>query len=284
MIVPSLDFDHGDEIAMLRETVRQFAAREIAPRAEKIDRDNLFPADLWKKFGALGLLGLTASEEYGGVDLGYLAHIVALEEISRASASVGLSYGAHSNLCVNQIRRNGSPEQKARYLPKLISGDHVGALAMSEPERRIRRHVDATARRKKGRQLHPQRIENVDHQWRRRRCAGGLRQNRSRRRRKGVTAFIVEKGFPGFSHGPISTSSACAAPIPFRCISTIAKFPAENVLGELGPGRECADVGLDYERAVLCGGPLGIMAACMDLPCPICTSASSSASRSAISS
>ncbi len=268
MIVPSLDFDHGDEIAMLRETLRQFASKEIAPRAEKIDRDNLFPADLWKKFGALGLLGLTAGEEVGGVNLGYLAHIVAMEEISRASASVGLSYGAHSNLCVNQIRRNGSPEQKARYLPKLISGDHVGALAMSEPEA----GSDVMSMRLRAEKKGESFVLNGSKMWI---TNGGdadvlvvYAKTDAAAGAKGVTAFIVEKGFSGFSHGPHLDKLGMRGSNTFPLYFDHCEVPAENVLGGLGRGANVLMSGLDYERAVLCGGPLGIMAACMDITLP----------------
>jgi len=176
--LPGLTFDHGEDIAALRESVQQFAAKEIAPRAAEIDRSDQFPMDLWKKMGDLGVLGVTVKEQDGGIEMGYLAHIIAMEEISRASASVGLSYGAHSNLCVNQINRNGTPEQKAKYLPKLISGDHVGALAMSEPNA----GSDVVSMKLRGRPLGIEWHQNVDHQWTGCRCTGGVRQERYRSR------------------------------------------------------------------------------------------------------
>jgi isovaleryl-CoA dehydrogenase len=268
VIVPSLDFDHGEDIAMLRDTVRQFAAREIAPRADKIDRDNLFPVDLWKKFGDLGLLGLTASEEVGGSNLGYLAHIIAMEEISRASASVGLSYGAHSNLCVNQIRRNGSPEQKARYLPKLISGEHVGALAMSESGA----GSDVMSMRLRAEKKGESFILNGSKMWI---TNGGdadvlvvYAKTDATTGARGVTAFIVEKGYSGFSHGPHLDKLGMRGSNTFPLYFDHCEVPAENVLGGVGHGANVLMSGLDYERAVLCGGPLGIMAACMDLTLP----------------
>ncbi len=268
MIVPSLDFDHGDEIAMLRETVRNFAAREIAPRAEKIDRDNLFPADLWRKFGALGLLGLTAPEEFGGANMGYLAHIVAMEEISRASASVGLSYGAHSNLCVNQIRRNGSPEQRARTLPKLISGDHVGALAMSEAEA----GSDVVSMRLRADSRDGNFILNGSKMWI---TNGGdadvlvvYAKTDPQAGAQGMTAFIVEKAFAGFTHGAHLDKLGMRGSNTFPLFFDNCQIPAENVLGGVGHGAKVLMSGLDYERAVLCGGPLGIMAACMDVVLP----------------
>ncbi len=268
MIVPSLDFDHGEDIAMLRETVRNFAAREIAPRAEKIDRDNLFPADLWKKFGDLGLLGLTAGEDYGGSNMGYLAHIVAIEEISRASASVGLSYGAHSNLCVNQIRRNGTQAQKARYLPKLISGDHVGALAMSEAEA----GSDVVSMRLRADRRAENYVLNGGKMWI---TNGGdadvlvvYAKTDPQAGAKGMTAFIVEKTFAGFSHGAHLDKLGMRGSNTFPLHFDNCEVPAENVLGGVGQGAKVLMSGLDYERAVLCGGPLGIMAACMDLVLP----------------
>ncbi len=195
----TLDFDLGDMVGALRNQIEAFSEKEIAPRAAEIDRSNEFPMDLWKKFGDLGVLGMTVEEEYGGAGLGYLEHTIAMEEISRASASVGLSYGAHSNLCVNQIRRNGNAEQKKRYLPKLIDGTHVGALAMSEPGAGSDVVSMKLKAEKEGRPLHPQRQQDVDHQ--RAGCgrAGGLCQDRSGGGIEGITAFLIEKSFKGFS-------------------------------------------------------------------------------------
>jgi hypothetical protein len=219
-----INFDLGEDIDMLRDAIWAFAQKEILPRAAEIDRDNLFPADLWKKFGDMGLLGMTADEEYGGTRMGYLAHIVAMEEISRASASVGLSYGAHSNLCVNQIRRNGSEAQKKKYLPKLISGEHVGALAMSEPGA----GSDVVSMKLRADLKGDRYVLNGSKMWI---TNGGdadtlvvYAKTNPEGGAKGMTAFIVEKGFKGFSaRASTSTSSACAAPTPTRCSSTTAK-------------------------------------------------------------
>ncbi|WP_298357403.1 isovaleryl-CoA dehydrogenase [Rhodoblastus sp.] len=268
MIVPRLDFDLGDDIALLRESVRAFAEAEIAPRAAEIDRGNLFPADLWKKFGALGLLGLTVAEEEGGAGMGYLAHIVAMEEISRASASVALSYGAHSNLCVNQIRRNGSSEQKAKYMPGLISGEKVGALAMSEPEA----GSDVMSMRLRAEKRADRYILNGSKMWI---TNGGdadvlvvYAKTDPQAGAKGVTAFLVEKDFPGFSHGPHLDKLGMRGSNTFPLYFDHCEVPEDNVLGGVGNGAKVLMSGLDYERAVLCGGPLGIMAACLDLVVP----------------
>ena len=268
MSIPNLDFGFPEEINMLRETVRAFAAAEIAPRATEIDRDNLFPADLWKKFGDLGLLGMTVSEEDGGSAMGYLAHIVALEEISRASASVGLSYGAHSNLCVNQIRRNGTPAQKAKYLAKLISGDHVGALAMSEPNA----GSDVVSMKLRAEKKGDRFVLNGSKMWI---TNGGdadtlvvYAKTDPAAGPKGITAFIVEKGFAGFTHGQHLDKLGMRGSNTFPLFFDDCEIPEENVLGGVGNGVKVLMSGLDYERAVLCGGPLGIMAACMDVVVP----------------
>lgn len=264
----SLRFAFGDTYDMLRETVRDFAQSEIAPRAAAIDHDNLFPAELWQKFGELGLLGITVSEEYGGANMGYLAHMIAMEEISRASASVGLSYGAHSNLCVNQIYKNGNAAQRSRYLPKLISGEHVGALAMSEPNA----GSDVVSMKL--------RADKVD---------GGYRLNGSKMwitnggdadtlvvyaktdveaGAKGITAFIVEKGFSGFSHGSKLDKLGMRGSNTYPIFFDDCFVPDDNVLGGVGNGVKVLMSGLDYERAVLAAGPLGIMQACMDAVVP----------------
>ena len=268
MEYPSLNFAHGETIDMLRASVQAFAADEIAPRAEAIDRDNLFPADLWIKLGRMGLLGITAEEEYGGIGLGYLAHIVAMEEISRASASVALSYGAHSNLCVNQIRRNGSSAQKNRYLPKLISGEHVGALAMSEANA----GSDVVSMK-----LHAERkgdrfVLNGGKMWI---TNGGDAETLVVYARtdlaagpRGITAFIVEKGMTGFSCGSKLDKLGMRGSNTYPLFFDDCEVPEENVLGELNGGVRVLMSGLDYERAVLAGGPLGIMAAALDLVLP----------------
>jgi isovaleryl-CoA dehydrogenase len=266
--IPSLDFHFSEEVEMLRETLRAFANAEIAPRAAQIDRDNLFPADLWKKFGDLGLLGMTVSEEDGGANMGYLAHIVALEEISRASASVGLSYGAHSNLCVNQIRRNATPAQKSRYLPRLLSGDHVGALAMSEPNA----GSDVVSMKLRADKKGDRYILNGSKMWI---TNGGdadvlvvYAKTDPAAGAKGMTAFIVEKGFAGFSCGAHLDKLGMRGSNTFPLFFDNCEIPEENVLGGVGNGAKVLMSGLDYERAVLCGGPLGIMAACMDITLP----------------
>ncbi|NLH81391.1 MAG: isovaleryl-CoA dehydrogenase, partial [Phyllobacteriaceae bacterium] len=268
MTIPSLDFGFSEEITMLRDTVRAFATAEIAPRAAAVDRDNLFPADLWKKFGDLGLLGMTVSEEDGGSAMGYLAHVIALEEISRASASVGLSYGAHSNLCVNQIRRNGTPAQKAKYLPKLLSGDHVGALAMSEPGA----GSDVVSMKLKAEKKGDRYVLNGSKMWI---TNGGdadvlvvYAKTDPAAGPKGITAFIVEKTFAGFTHGQHLDKLGMRGSNTYPLFFDDCEIPEENVLGGLGNGVKVLMSGLDYERAVLCGGPLGIMAACMDLTVP----------------
>ncbi|MBN8284444.1 acyl-CoA dehydrogenase family protein, partial [Zoogloea sp.] len=264
MNVPSLDFNLGETIEALRDTIQAFAAKEIAPRAAEIDRVNEFPADLWKKLGDLGLHGMTAPEEYGGTNMGYLAHIIALEEVSRASASVGLSYGAHSNLCVNQIRRNGTEAQRQKYLPKLISGDHVGALAMSEPNA----GSDVVSMKLRADKKGDRYVLNGAKMWI---TNGGdadtlvvYAKTDLEAGAKGMTAFIVEKGFKGFTHGSHLDKLGMRGSNTYPLFFDDCEVPEENVLGGVGNGTKVLMSGLDYERAVLCGGPLGIMAACMD--------------------
>ncbi len=268
MHIPSLDFHLGETIEALRDTVQAFAAKEIAPRAADVDRDNLFPADLWKKLGDLGLHGMTAPEEYGGTNMGYLAHIIALEEVSRASASVGLSYGAHSNLCINQIRRNGTEAQKQKYLPKLISGDHIGALAMSEPNA----GSDVVSMKLRADKKGDRFVLNGAKMWI---TNGGdadtlvvYAKTDPDAGAKGMTAFIVEKGFKGFSHGSHLDKLGMRGSNTYPLFFDDCEVPEENVLGGVGNGARVLMSGLDYERAVLCGGPLGIMAACMDIVVP----------------
>ena len=268
MNIPSLDFGLGEDINLLRDAVKAFADAEIAPRAAEIDRVNEFPADLWKKFGDMGLLGMTAGEEYGGTNMGYLAHIVALEEISRASASVGLSYGAHSNLCVNQIRRNGNEAQRQKYLPKLISGEHVGALAMSEPNA----GSDVVSMKLRADKKGDRYVLNGAKMWI---TNGGdadtlvvYAKTDIDAGAKGMTAFIVEKGMKGFTHGTHLDKLGMRGSNTFPLFFDDVEVPEENVLGGVGNGTKVLMSGLDYERAVLCGGPLGIMAACMDVVVP----------------
>jgi isovaleryl-CoA dehydrogenase len=259
-----LGFDHGEQISMLRDTLRNFAAKEIAPRAAEIDRANEFPPDLWRKLGGLGLLGITVEEEYGGTAMGYLAHIIAMEEISRASAAIGLSYGAHSNLCVNQIRRNGSQAQKRKYLPPLVSGEHVGALAMSEPGA----GSDVVGMRLRAERHGDRYVLNGNKMW----ITNGPDAHTlviyGKTGDQGITAFIVEKGMKGFSTAQKLDKLGMRGSNTCELVLRDCEVPADNVLGREGDGVKVLMSGLDYERAVLAGGPLGIMAACLDVVIP----------------
>jgi len=259
-----LQFDHGEDIAMLRDSVRSFAAKEVAPRAAGIDRANEFPADLWRKLGSLGLLGITVEERYGGSGLGYLAHVIAMEEISRASGSIGLSYGAHSNLCVNQIRRNGSEAQKRRYLPKLVSGEHVGALAMSEPGA----GSDVVGMRLRAERRGEHYVLNGSKMWITNGPDADVLVIYGKTSDQGITAFLVEKGMKGFSTAQKLDKLGMRGSNTCELVFRDCEVPAVNVLGEEGKGVKVLMSGLDYERAVLAGGPLGIMAACLDVVVP----------------
>ena len=266
--LPGLDFDLGSDMTMLRETVADFAQDKIAPHAAEIDRANSFPRELWPQLGALGLLGITVEEEWGGSGLGYLAHCVAMEEISRASGSIGLSYGAHSNLCVNQIRRNGNPEQKKRYLPKLISGAHVGALAMSEAGA----GSDVVSMRTRADRRGTGYVLNGAKMW----ITNGpvadtlvvYAKTDPTAGSRGMTAFIVEKTFKGFSASKKLDKLGMRGSDTSELVFEDCEVPAENVLGVLGNGVNVLMSGLDYERAVLAAGPLGLMQACLDLVIP----------------
>jgi isovaleryl-CoA dehydrogenase len=266
--LPGLDFDLGETADMLRDQVASFSAAEIAPRAADIDKTNDFPADLWRKFGDLGVLGITVEEEYGGAGMGYLEHVVAMEEISRASASVGLSYGAHSNLCVNQIARNGNEDQKRRYLAKLISGEHVGALAMSEPGA----GSDVVSMRLRAEKRGDRYVLNGTKMW----ITNGpdadvlviYAKTDPSAGPKGITAFLVEKNFPGFSCAQKLDKLGMRGSNTGELVFQDCEVPAENVLGEINGGVRVLMSGLDYERAVLAAGPLGIMQACMDIVLP----------------
>ena len=262
------DFGLGPDVDMLRKSVSGFAQDRIAPRAAAIDRDNEFPRDLWPEMGALGLHGITVEEKYGGSGLGYLEHCVAMEEISRASAAVGLSYGAHSNLCVNQLRRNGSEEQKRKYLPKLISGEHVGALAMSEPGA----GSDVVSMRTRAEKQGDRYVLNGSKMW----ITNGpvadtmviyAKTDRTAGAR-GITAFIVEKSFKGFAPAQKLDKLGMRGSDTSELVFTDCEVPEENVLGAVGNGVNVLMSGLDYERVVLAAGPLGIMQACMDVVIP----------------
>ena len=265
---PTLDYGLGEDADVLRQSISGFAADEIAPRAADIDRDNDFPKDLWRKMGDMGLLGITASEEYGGAGMGYLEHCVAMEEISRASASVGLSYGAHSNLCVNQISRNGNKDQKDRYLSKLISGEHVGALAMSEPGA----GSDVVSMRLRAEKKGDRYVLNGNKMW----ITNGpdadtyviYAKTDMDAGPRGITAFLVERGFGGFSQAQKLDKLGMRGSNTCELVFEDVEVPAENVLGGEGKGVNVLMSGLDYERAVLAAGPLGIMQACMDAVVP----------------
>jgi len=263
----SLNFNLGETVDMLRDAVRDFANAEIAPLAAETDRSNEFPNQLWPKFGEMGLLGVTVPEEYGGSGMGYLAHMIAMEEISRASASIGLSYGAHSNLCVNQINRNGNDAQKRNYLPKLISGEHIGALAMSEPNA----GSDVVSMRMRAEKKGDKYVLNGTKMW----ITNGpdadvivvYAKTDPQAGSKGMTAFIVEKSF-GFKVAQKLDKLGMRGSNTGELVFEDVEVPEENVLGQVGRGAAVLMSGLDYERAVLSGGPLGIMQACMDVVIP----------------
>jgi isovaleryl-CoA dehydrogenase len=262
------DFALGEDVDALRDTVARFSQDQIAPRADEIDRENKFPRDLWPRLGELGVLGVTVDEEYGGAGLGYLAHCVAMEEISRGSAAVGLSYGAHSNLCVNQIHRNGTPEQKRKYLPKLVSGEHVGALAMSEPNS----GSDVVSMRTRADRRGDRYILNGSKMW----ITNGpvaetfvvYAKTDATAGSRGMTAFIVEKSFKGFSQAQKLDKLGMRGSDTSELVFEDCEVPAENVLGAVGNGVNVLMSGLDYERVVLAAGPLGIMQSCMDVVIP----------------
>ena len=265
---PHLSFGHGEDIDQLRDAVSRFAAAEIAPLADEADHTDQFPMHLWKAMGDMGLLGMTAPETYGGAAMGYLAHTIAMEEISRASASIGLSYGAHSNLCVNQITRNGNEAQKARYLPKLISGEHVGALAMSETGA----GSDVVSMKLRAEKRGARYVLNGSKMW----ITNGpdadvlvvYAKTDLEARSKGITAFLIEKSFKGFSVAQKLDKLGMRGSHTGELVFTDCEVPEENVLGAIGRGAGVLMSGLDYERVVLSGGPLGIMRACLDVVIP----------------
>ena len=265
---PTLNFNLGEDIDMLRDSVFQFCNKEIAPRAANIDSSNEFPMDLWRKLGDMGLLGITVNEKYGGTGMGYLAHSVAMEEISRASASVGLSYGAHSNLCVNQLHKNGTEEQKHKYLPKLCSGEHIGALAMSEPNA----GSDVVSMKLKAEQHGDHYILNGSKMW----ITNGpdadtyviYAKTDTTAGSKGITAFIVERNYPGFSRQQKLDKLGMRGSNTCELVFENCQVPADNILGGEGRGVAVLMSGLDYERTVLSGGPVGIMQACLDVVLP----------------
>ena len=265
---PTLNFNLGEDIDMLRDSVFQFCSKEIAPRAADIDSSNEFPMDLWLKLGDMGLLGITVEEQYGGTGMGYLAHSVAMEEISRASASVGLSFGAHSNLCVNQLHKNGTEEQKRKYLPKLCSGEHVGALAMSEPNA----GSDVVSMKLKAEKHGDYYVLNGSKMW----ITNGpdadtyviYAKTDTTAGSKGITAFIVERHYPGFSRQQKLDKLGMRGSNTCELMFENCQVPAENILGGEGRGVAVLMSGLDYERTVLSGGPVGIMQACLDVVLP----------------
>ncbi|MCK5531703.1 MAG: isovaleryl-CoA dehydrogenase [Halopseudomonas aestusnigri] len=268
MHYPSLNFGLGETIDMLREQTRNLVDAELAPRAAQIDRENQFPQEMWRRFGDMGLLGITVPEEYGGSGLGYLAHVVAMEEISRGSASVGLSYGAHSNLCVNQINRNGTPEQKATYLPRLISGEHIGALAMSEPNA----GSDVVSMKLRAERRGDHFVLNGSKMW----ITNGpdahvyviYAKTEPELGPHGITAFIVERDWAGFSRSPKLDKLGMRGSNTCELVFNNVEVPVENILGQVNGGVKVLMSGLDYERVVLSGGPTGIMQSCMDVVVP----------------
>jgi len=268
MNIPGLNFDLGSDLDMLRDAVHDFAQAEIAPRAAEADRSDQFPMDLWRKFGDLGLLGMTVDEAYGGANMGYLAHMIAMEEISRASASIALSYGAHSNLCVNQLHRNGTEQQKQKYLPKLVSGEHIGALAMSEPGA----GSDVVSMKLRAEKKGDRYVLNGTKMW----ITNGpdadtlvvYAKTDPAAKQRGITAFIIEKGYKGFSCAQKLDKLGMRGSHTGELVFQDCEVPEENILGQLNGGVKVLMSGLDYERAVLAGGPLGIMQAVMDVVVP----------------